>query len=277
MGMVSSGIEGAMLISYETYGPVFVPVDYQHLVIKSDFAKVYHTGKNAVIFTDTHRLGEEVGSEDPFEPCADIQLVTGGEFVDITDAGHRSKLIALGNESKINYGIDVDNLYDEAKIMSENLAFMVGDKSSVNVDEFSFKDSIAISLGFNSQLYLAQSSYPENDYSNNIAFSAGDRSSITIGSSSVVFNSGDENDIDAEYTDVVAVTTGKNTNINLDTDSLIFSSENSTTFSIGIGSCASIAWHDGTRKRVKVVYEGEDGIQAGMSYKVDQNGNVIAA
>jgi hypothetical protein len=278
MGMVSSGVEGAMLISYETYGPVFVPVDYQHLVIKSESAKVYHTGDKSVIFTDIERLGEEVGSENQFIPCAEIQLVTDGEFVRIHDAGCRSKLIGLGKNTTVDYHLYADNLHDYAKTMSDNLVFMAGDKSRVNVDNFSFKDSIAISLGEGSELYLAESSYPENDYSNNIAFSAGDHSSTTIGSSSTVFNSGDENYIYAiDQTDVVAVTTGKNTNIELGVDSLILSSENLRAFSLGKDSCAAIVWHDGTRKRVKVVYESEDGIVANKLYKLDANGNVIAA
>lgn len=259
MGAIDGGLEGGILIAGETYGPVFIPQNDQHMVIKADFAKVYHTGNDSDIRTDVDRLAEEVGSENLFEPCTEIQLVTGGEFVHITDAGCQSKLIGLGNETTVDYHLYADNLHDEAKIMSENLAFMAGDNSRLTVSEFSFKDSIAISLGERSDLTLIESSNIEGDYTNNIAFSVGKESFIEIGNESI------------------AVSLGKDSNVIVGNDSVVLSSENSTVFTLGEGSCASIAWHDGTRKRVKVVYEGEDGIQAGMSYKVDQNGNVIAA
>ncbi|WP_222592977.1 hypothetical protein, partial [Acidomonas methanolica] len=45
---------------------------------------------------------------------------------------------------------------------------------------------------------------------------------------------------------------------------------------LGPGGAASIAWHDGKRIRFTTIYEGEDGIEAGVLYRV-KKGSVVCA
>ncbi|MBV1833048.1 hypothetical protein [Novacetimonas pomaceti] len=46
--------------------------------------------------------------------------------------------------------------------------------------------------------------------------------------------------------------------------------------SLGKGGCASLVWHDGTRNRFVNIYEGEDGIEAGVLYRIE-NGKAVRA
>ncbi|MCW4590427.1 hypothetical protein NO263_07530 [Gluconacetobacter entanii] len=46
--------------------------------------------------------------------------------------------------------------------------------------------------------------------------------------------------------------------------------------SLGKGGCASLVWHDGTRNRFVNLYEGEDGIEAGVLYRIE-NGKAVRA
>lgn len=43
------------------------------------------------------------------------------------------------------------------------------------------------------------------------------------------------------------------------------------------GGAASLAWHDGKRARFTNLYEGEDGIEAGVEYRLDDAGKAVRA
>ncbi|WP_025824204.1 hypothetical protein [Asaia astilbis] len=44
---------------------------------------------------------------------------------------------------------------------------------------------------------------------------------------------------------------------------------------LGKGGCASLVWHDGTRSRFTHLYVGEDGIEAGVAYRLDDAGKPV--
>jgi hypothetical protein len=46
-------------------------------------------------------------------------------------------------------------------------------------------------------------------------------------------------------------------------------------FKVGKNGCAAIAWHDGNRPRFAVAYDGENGIQAGVWYSVNESGEFM--
>ncbi|MCE2579544.1 hypothetical protein LDL36_13795 [Komagataeibacter sp. FNDCR1] len=45
---------------------------------------------------------------------------------------------------------------------------------------------------------------------------------------------------------------------------------------LGKGGAATLTWHDGTRDRFVYLYEGEDGIEAGVLYRIE-NGKAVRA
>lgn len=254
MGDINSSLEGALLIAGEISGPVFIPSETREITVKASFAEVFHSGPMVTIATDTTRLGEELCSDKLFEPCGKILVVTGGSEADIRDAGCQSKIITLGEQSRVSYDIDDDNISEDYKVMRENLVFMAGNGAQVDAGEFDYIDSVVMCAA-SANVYL--NGRLDGDYSNNKVVTVGENSSITV------------------MNDSVAANLGTDSTVNVGKNSVILSSESSMTFVLDVGSCAAIAWHDGTRKRIKVVYEGENGIVAGNYYKIDQNGNVV--
>ena len=48
-----------------------------------------------------------------------------------------------------------------------------------------------------------------------------------------------------------------------------------STVTMGPGGCAAVAYHDGARVRFAVAYVGEDGIEAGVTYRVNGKGEFV--
>ena len=242
MGTISPGVEGGILLTGDVYEPVLsFKEDGQSVVVKYENANIVHAGSRLSIFTDIIRLGEEnlpPHDEGDFEPCHEPKIVTTGEHINIYDGGQASTITAFGDNTQISYEffLDTQNV-NNPLTMSNNMVLIGGGNSRLHVqDGYEYSNSTIINTGENAFISIAGMSEKN---SNNLV-----------------------------------VNTGCDVNVSVGSDSVVFSSESSTVFSLGKGSCAAILWHDGTRKRMKVVYEGEDGIQAGISYQVDQNGNI---
>ncbi|AQS90490.1 hypothetical protein A0U94_05395 [Gluconobacter albidus] len=50
-----------------------------------------------------------------------------------------------------------------------------------------------------------------------------------------------------------------------------------TQVTLGENGCASLVWHDGERSRFTHLYVGEDGVEAGVAYRLDDAGKVVPA
>lgn len=270
MANLSAG-EGMMFVGGIVDGPIICEDDNQGVVVKcgSNYkdaqTHVIHTGKYGRIYNDVFPLGEEncayPNQEYMSLPCA--RLITTNHKAELFDNGQQTVITALGTNSQINYGYWTAELHgrpinDVSKVMSGNAAFLAGDSSTVTIGEYDFVDSIVMSVGASSLINLAGHSYPNHNYRNNKVVAAGAGSFIETSD------------------DCVVVTVGADSNVTVGGNSVILSSETSVTFSVGLGSCAAVVWHDGTRKRIKVVYEGENGILADTQYTIDQSGNVVA-
>lgn len=59
--------------------------------------------------------------------------------------------------------------------------------------------------------------------------------------------------------------------------SVICSSGSVQTFTLGEGGCAALAYHDGTRMRFAIFYAGENGVQAGVIYRLSAQGTLEKA
>ena len=58
-------------------------------------------------------------------------------------------------------------------------------------------------------------------------------------------------------------------------DSSLAASGLGSTVTMGPGGCAAVAYHDGARVRFAVAYVGEDGIEAGVTYRVNGKGEFV--
>lgn len=93
-----------------------------------------------------------------------------------------------------------------------------------------------------------------------VLMAAGDASQIIDnGNNNVLFSSGADNAIQSEG----------------GSGAVIFAANNPRYFTLNEQGVAAITWHDGIRTRVTVVYEGENGVEQGRSYRLDENGSVV--
>lgn len=141
-------------------------------------------------------------------------------------------------------------------------ASALGDESEVNLD------------------YITQPAEGMRDISACHAFTSGYSSRINASENvktSMLVATGDQSTINAlDTTDNVAFVAGANSQVYLGSDSVLFAAQ-SPFFVLGENGAAAIAWHDGNRKRITVVYAGENGIEAGVDYYLDEHGQVVQA
>ncbi|MBS1101744.1 hypothetical protein JK202_01715, partial [Gluconobacter sp. Dm-62] len=91
--------------------------------------------------------------------------------------------------------------------------------------------------------------------------SSGDGARIgSSGNGAQIGSSGDGARVKCEGNNAVVASAGRRTQVTL-----------------GESGCASLVWHDGKRSRFTPLYEGEDGIEAGVAYRLDDAGKVVRA
>ncbi|MEQ4922715.1 protein YdhT [Proteus hauseri] len=107
---------------------------------------------------------------------------------------------------------------------------------------------------------------------------SGMRNFITASQSRAkVTNTGDLAQINLAGENSVAINTGDNCKITVSgNNSICISTGSIHQFCLGKGGSAVIAYHDGERTRFKIFYEGEDGVEAGIHYYLDENQQPIA-
>lgn len=164
---------------------------------------------------------------------------------DLPNAG--GKIATTGQESHIIGG-------------DQSLTSALGYSSSItleylypNTEQLTLTQAVAVTANTNGTIYAA-------DYvADSVLMAAGDASKIIdSGNNNVLFSSGTDNAIES----------------NSGSGAVIFTAKNPRYFTLNEQGVATIAWHDGIRTRVTVVYEGENGIEKGVAYRLDENGSI---
>ncbi|RLM20692.1 hypothetical protein BIY29_14750 [Brenneria alni] len=98
---------------------------------------------------------------------------------------------------------------------------------------------------------------------------SGMRSYISsVGESTTIANVGDMCKIGTSGNDNRIANTGNNVSISVTGENTVVTSSGLiNTLVLGKGGCAALTYHDGVRTRFLVVYEGENGITAGVKYR----------
>lgn len=100
---------------------------------------------------------------------------------------------------------------------------------------------------------------------------SGMRSYISsAGDSTRIANAGDMCRIGISGHDNRLINGGDDVSVNITGENVVLlSSGKVKTLILGKGGCAALTYHDGTRTRFLVVYEGENGIMAGVKYRIN--------
>ncbi|WP_058911146.1 hypothetical protein [Entomohabitans teleogrylli] len=136
--------------------------------------------------------------------------------------------------------------------LNDNSAIDIGYMEEVHPDWDIITDSHAYTAGYNARIHAREN--------------VSDSTLVSAGVNSLVFDDGENN---------VVVLLGENSSASPGENSLLFSAHASSLFSLEKNGAAAIAWFDGQRRRITVVYEGEDDILAGLTYYIDHNGQVV--
>ncbi|WP_019211673.1 hypothetical protein [Yersinia massiliensis] len=167
--------------------------------------------------------------------------------------------------------VDFPNSGGRIATTGENSHIQGGDASRTS--SLGYSSSILLEYNFTNaeQLTLSQA----------IASTAGTNGAITTAAyvtDSILIAAGDESQITDRGHNNVLFSGGTDSAIYADGGNgvIIFAAKNPRYFTLNEQGVAAIAWHDGIRARVTVVYEGENGIEKDQLYKLDENGNVVA-
>ncbi|MFT8212158.1 MAG: hypothetical protein ACMZI0_19200 [Symbiopectobacterium sp.] len=97
------------------------------------------------------------------------------------------------------------------------------------------------------------------------------------GASTRVANAGDGSHIRTQGAGSRITNSGDNVTLQASgADSVFCSTCSVQHFTLGAGGCAALSDHDGTRLRFVTVYEGENGIVAGVAYRLTEQGKIEA-
>ena len=251
---------------------IVIPYDEMNVSAKCNFPKIVHTGYKGLVYGDVlPTYWDNVAyPNEPFMPDQSPgEFVTTGKESTIW-AGNGSSTVAMGEQSQIIIGINYSPEDEEEHSINGCKAFTLGDSSNVRFKNPPGRDNLLITAGVDSYIDLGEAT-------KSVGIIAGDNNTLYARDSNdnVAIATGDNCEVIAETTNNTVIITGDNSGANVGEYGIIFASRSPVSFSIGKGSVASVVWHDGERKRLKVIYEGEDGIEAGRSYKIDENGQVI--
>lgn len=145
---------------------------------------------------------------------------------------------------------------------NESLTSALGSSSSImlgylypDVEQLTLTQAVAVTANTNGTIKT------EGYVDNSVLMAAGDTSQIIDrGNNNVLFSSGADNTIQSDG----------------GSGAVIFTAKNPRYFTLNEQGVAAITWHDGIRTRVTVIYEGENGIEKGEMYRLDENGSVVA-
>ncbi|MGO4743671.1 hypothetical protein ACGS9J_09695 [Serratia quinivorans] len=249
MSISNSPIEGTTLISGTLYGGIASTQNGQNVYLSSSPIKFAHTGDNAIIY-------DNIVSNESGPPGQGAIISCLGNSVSLFP-GNESKSCTFGYESTITISY----------IITEN------------TEEIGLNRPVTCSLGDNTTINV------ENYVSESVILSAGYQATINCqGSHSTLISTGDDVKINNAGNDSLIMLTAKSRYIDMLTgkdssttyqDSIMMAFVSPEIFILAENGAAVIAYHDGSRKRFVTVYAGEDGIEPGIEYTVNEQGNVV--
>ncbi|HGM5488560.1 TPA: hypothetical protein ACKP1B_000138 [Serratia fonticola] len=145
---------------------------------------------------------------------------------------------------------------------NESLTSALGYSSSItleylypNAEQLTLTQAVAVTANANGTIKTA------GYVADSVLMAAGDTSQIIdYGHNNVLFSSGADSTIQCDG----------------GSGAVIFATKNPRHFTLNEQGVAAITWHDGIRTRVTVVYEGENGIEKDVMYRLDENGSIVA-
>lgn len=199
------------------------------------------------------------------QPCA--QLTCSTDYTKAVSDGYCSKIANSGVNNMIasasEHGI-IGNAGDHCQIASSGNAIRVSNAG---------QNSRIGSSGSRSRIGNAGNSIKISSSGEGTRIAnAGMRGQIgCIGKREKIANAGDLCKINTFGNDSMIASAGSDTAISaLGDHSVIVSAGSVTYFVLGKGGCAVMPYHDGERIRFMMAYEGENGIRAGVKYRLNE-------
>lgn len=198
-----------------------------------------------------------------------LQFATGDHALNVGCSGFQSHLASTGNGNFIGQSGDNGNVVSAGygcQLVSTGFAAKLGNTGqNCRLSALGDRSRIANS-GNAAKISSAghgtcitnsgRRCYLSSTGASTRLVNAGDGAHLhTLGDNSRITNSGDG---------VVLQVSGAN--------SVICSSGSVHTFTLGKGGCAALTYHDGQRLRFVTVYEGENGVRAGVTYRLNERG-----
>ncbi|MCW2488279.1 protein YdhT [Candidatus Symbiopectobacterium sp. NZEC127] len=216
--------------------------------------------------------GHATGRFTPMLSCT-LQFASGDHALNIGCSGFQSNLAATGNGNFIGQSGDNGSIanagYGCQLVSSSFAAKMSNTGQNCRLSALGDRARIAncgnatkiSSAGRGTHITSSgRRNYLASQGASTRVANAGDGSHIhTQGAGSRITNSGDNVTLQASGA-----------------DSVFCSSGSVQQFTLGVGGCAALSYHDGKRLRFITVYEGENGIVAGVTYRLTEQGKIEA-
>ena len=257
MGVITGIIEGAIVVGGEQNYGFLTSNDYQRVILKTGMQNAASTGNNMTLYGDVISIpgGDNFPQDvenNGFSPIPNARFALTGVGSSIV-AGEASHCASLEDNCDISltyFEEPYDKLEREIKYCR---VFTAGGESKILAEnDWGVSDSLLISGGESGTISAGKAC-------GCVALLAGDDSSIYIADNNIV------------------MVTGHRCNITAGKGSTIFTSTIPEYITMEEGSVAALTWYDGVRSRIKVIYEGEDGIEAGCAYTISSDGMIKVA
>ncbi|WP_409308456.1 protein YdhT [Pectobacterium sp. B1J-3] len=199
-------------------------------------------------------------------PASTLQLATSDSALNIGSIGLQSQVALSGSYNLVGNSGDntsIANVGYGAQLVSSGFAVRIsntGPQSRIG------------SLGGRSRISNSGNSVKISSTGRGTCIAnSGMRSYISsMGDATRIANAGDMCKIGITGHNNRLINSGDDVSINISGENVeLLSSGKVKTLILGKGGCAALTYHDGTRTRFLVVYEGENGITAGVKYRVN--------
>ena len=231
-------------------------------------AQAMATALTPVPAEQLHIAPRLTGRFTPLAACT-LQFATGDHALNIGCSGFHSNLASTGNGNIIGQSGDNGSIASAGygcQLLSSGVGAKVGN------------------TGQNSRISCSGDHARIGNTGNAVKISSAGRGThiassgrrnylISQGEATHVTNAGEGCHIHTLGAGTHIANSGDNVTLQVNgDDSVICSTGSVSHFTLGKGGCAALTYHDGTRLRFVTLYEGENGIQAGITYRLTPQG-----
>ncbi|WP_323115952.1 YdhT family protein [Klebsiella variicola] len=299
-------VEGGIVIGGEHGGGAFSFEEAGLSVCgKSSYVSYLHSGERALLISDFPLNGYQSWPDYPMDFNNDYPneafnsvgyntFITTGEGSEIRSfVSEGDRFFGLGESNHVRVGLGTFVLFDESKGRKDSTAeyefgvtaVIDGNRSRISnelIDDkrVKVKDSILVSLGEQNSIQTVGE--------NCGLVSLGMGSDITLNDSyrkessesvKYLFSAGMNSDISGYEQEQILPSmpifvAQKARKVDTNSEVALFAEQSPESFRVGKNSVVAIGWHDGSRQRISVFYEGED-IQAGKCYRINDTGQAV--